>query len=78
MDYNNRYPSVPPIDFESSDPSDAAKSDNGVRPWVSHPQPEETYSISQSEHFAKQGALPARKKLNADEGTIEVVKGQDQ
>jgi hypothetical protein len=76
---DNRYPTVPPIDFESSDPSDAAKADNGVRPWQSHANPEESYSIDQmGGRFTKQGNIPARKQLNAGEGTIEIVKGQDQ
>ena len=77
-DYKNRYPTVPPINFESSDPSEAAKADNGVKQWVSHRNPEETCGIAASEHFKAIGNLPKRKSLNADEGTIETVKGQDQ
>lgn len=48
-----------------------AENIEGNRPWESHPNPEESYSIAADEKFAKQGNLPKRTKLESDQGTIE-------
>lgn len=47
----------------------------GQRPWESHPVAEDTFTNEAGEHFAKQGSLPARKKLSAEDGTIEKAYG---
>lgn len=54
-----------------------AQADNGVRPWVSQPGPEESFNIAAGEHFAKQGSLPARKKLSSEDGVLTTIKGND-
>jgi hypothetical protein len=73
--YRNRYPTEAPKNFQSSNPEDAANADNGLTPWVSKPNPEETYNVEAGERFKQQGNLPKRSKLHADEGTIETAKG---
>jgi hypothetical protein len=65
-DYKNRYPTEATPNFQSSDPSEAAKADNGVRPWESHPQPSETF---QKAVF--------KQKLTAEEGTSTTITGGD-
>lgn len=54
-----------------------AQADNGVRPWVSHPGPEESFPIAAGEHFAKQASLPARKKLSAKDGVLTTITGTE-
>ena len=74
----NRIPTSAPRNFQSSDPSDVTKTESGNRPWESHPATEEAHTIAAQEHFKQQGSLPARKKLSSEDGSLEVVKGQDQ
>jgi len=74
----NRIPTAPKSNFQSSNPKDVAATENGNAPWVSKPNPEESYNVELSEHFKPQGNLPKRKSLSAELGTIETAKGQDQ
>ena len=52
-------------------------SDGGAPEWQSHPNKAEAFNIAASEHFKAIGNLPARKKLNADEGTLTTRTGTD-
>jgi hypothetical protein len=47
----------------------------GNRPWISHPGKEDTFTTEAGEHFAKQGGLPARKKLSAEDGELTMLVG---
>jgi hypothetical protein len=78
---SGRYPTPPaspaqqgqdveenPVKYGENLESGAAGGGNN---WQSKPNPEESYSIAAGEKLKAQGNLSARKKLNADEGTIE-------
>ena len=68
MSNDNRYPTVPPKNFQSSNPEDAAKADNGVRPWISHPAKEEQFS----DYRKMQSQAPSSYQMN---GSGEIVSG---
>jgi hypothetical protein len=51
-------------------PEPSTAEGGGGQVWVSHPQPDDTFEIKAGEHLKKQGSLPARKSLHADEGTL--------
>jgi len=54
---------------------DAAQ--GGAPEWESKPNPEESYSIEASQHFAQIGNLPKRKSLSAEDGTLTTRTGTD-